>query len=151
MRIDDELTSFEYAKQLKEAGFPQGESPFVWYMLQGDYGEKPHLRFHRGSRKHEYFDAPSVAQFSKIMPNHVSVEYGNDGWSCIYWRGDRMREKGSIDYIYVFVPMICSALFIIFVLYFFITDWIKKDKREKPFKRVEKIAAKKLGKLDKEA
>ncbi len=96
MRIDDELTSFEYAKQLKEAGFPQGESPFVWYMLQGDYGEKPHLRFHRGSRKHEYFDAPSVAQFSKIMPNHVSVEYGNDGWSCIYWRGDRMREKGSI-------------------------------------------------------
>ena len=69
-----QLTNLELSKRLKELGVKQ-ESLWWWYMLKTTYGEKPHLRLHKGSPKHEYYSAFTVAELGEMLPTHIKEHF----------------------------------------------------------------------------
>lgn len=99
MNIEQQVTSLELAKQLKEAGYPQDESLFMW-----DWEGKLRVGINGVNTPHyktaypdtlkietdECFAAPTVAELGEKLPRTLYLD-------------DEVRGKGAYE-IYLFWP-----------------------------------------------
>ncbi len=95
MELKNQVCSLEPSKKLKTLGVKQ-ESLFHWYMLKTQFGEKPHLRLHTGSKKHEYFSAFTVAELGEMLPDSLRNKEGKVLYSLNCTK--RWSKSGVYDY-----------------------------------------------------
>src|SRR5213080_1394008 len=88
MRLEEQVTSLELAKKLKELGVPQ-ESLYYWYT--SEFGE-PHIE-HKPSnnvRDWESVSAFTVAELGEMLPQfHTSTSknmHTGEKYLCEFWK-----------------------------------------------------------------
>jgi len=96
-----QVVSFETAKRLKEAGFPQPEK-----LTHGQfyYSEHGHLfRYTHGPQYENTFFAPSATDILKELGRRFILGYEKNGWWCektqhVYEVADGMQVTASYNH-----------------------------------------------------
>ena len=104
MKLENQVTSLELAKQLKEAGYPQ-EGLFYWWKKAG---LTPKVDFHAYVKFSNYVDlkdifvvAPTVAELGEALPDFVAEDFGLEmikigkSW-VINYTWEYVNESGAI-------------------------------------------------------
>jgi len=79
MKLEDIVVSLELAKELKEAGYPQEDSLFYWFMVAGEGEKSRHIIFNdpdngyctNSSCNHNPISAPTASELGEYLKNPI--------------------------------------------------------------------------------
>lgn len=78
--LENELVSFELAIKLKELGYPQGKSYFEYDDSGNIFQHNPTIEY---SKELKYYDAPSVTEILKELPNKIFYNFGTLAYGLV--------------------------------------------------------------------
>ena len=83
MKIEDQVTSLELSKKLKELGVKQ-ESYFKWEERDGGYLELYHSK--ETSCAHKYYSSFTTSELLELLPKEwIRIEFHGKKYYCFYY------------------------------------------------------------------